>query len=708
MAEKSLLAKLADAIRPRRKSLESYVTALALALIFIVAIIARLGPMKWAYQIAEVDPWFYFFSAKYMLVNGFSAWFHWRNPLEWYPYGQFIPAFDSPMLPIASVATYDFVRLLGINVSFYNFAVMIPVVFTALSCVFLYFLGKEIGGTKTGILAALFLAVSAANIQQTMLGEFKEEFLSFFFYIPSMYFLIRSLRTKDSKRMIYSGVLAALSVASWGPVGAYMYDMPALIVIVGIVTGRISPETGFKILAFVTAPALLTAASIQRNVAGVASLSGDIVVAGAFFLTALRRLYNGLSENSRPTFKVFFVFLVIGVLGGTAVLLPTAIGGRLLAIVLPFTRAAQAIVNTVAENELTTWADFYLGFGLQMIFIPAAAYLFIRRRDAVGISMVLFVLTAVYFTASYVRAEEILTPIAAISAAYVLARLIDAYSPLIRKAYRTTSSNRSTNAPVDWEIGGILLVLLVVSMGFFAYQGVVSGASPPLMLQVGGSINNDWPMALTWLRYNTPSNSIVASWWDYGYWIMVGANRTTLADPSTTNTTQIQYLAVALMSNASVAEKILSFYHVNYILIYQPVASASSFEYPSLDGDLAKSGAMLTIANSVNNQKLNEVFGLNLNTSELFSNQSYYLTQAPDGIILPNGHYAGQPLLYQLMFGSDSGLQYYMSQLASQLSSTYSMSISVPSYSVPAGFTLAYATPDLAIQIYQMSSNITV
>jgi Uncharacterized membrane protein, required for N-linked glycosylation, COG1287 len=408
------------------------------------------------------------------------------------------------------------------------------------------------------------------------------------------------------------------------------------------------------------------------------------------------KYYRTLGAASRQIFKSVMVIVFVVFIVGSAFLLHSALGGRILAIVDPFTRSLQPIVNTVAENSLTTWYDFYAGFNIQMLLIPIGAYMFYRRKDAVGALMVLYLITSVYATASYVRAEELLTPFAAIASAYVLAKIIETYAPIVMKAYRSSAARSET---VDWEVGGILLVLLVASVGFFAYQGIVSSNQPPLMLVVGHRVTQDWPAALTWLKYNTPPNSVVASWWDYGYWILTGADRATLADPSTTNTTQIQYLAVALMSNSSVALKIFKFYHVNYLLIYQPIASYQGIEYPSSDGDFYKSGAMLTIAASTNFKKFNEVFGLNLSSSE-YSNVTDYYTQLTNGLLVPAGLYAGRSTLYNLIFGSNPAMQYSLDQLSSG-------QVSLPTFTVPQGFTLVYQTPDGAISIYAVNYNVT-
>jgi dolichyl-diphosphooligosaccharide--protein glycosyltransferase len=66
---------------------------------------------------------------------------------------------------------------------------------------------------------------------------------------------------------------------------------------------------------------------------------------------------------------------------------------------------------------------------------------------------------------------------------------------------------------------------------------------------------NDWPQALSWVSQATPINSVVISWWDYGYWFAVMGNRTTVADNGTLNTTRIAEIGQMMMSNATVAAK---------------------------------------------------------------------------------------------------------------------------------------------------------
>jgi len=69
---------------------------------------------------------------------------------------------------------------------------------------------------------------------------------------------------------------------------------------------------------------------------------------------------------------------------------------------------------------------------------------------------------------------------------------------------------------------------------------------------------NDWIDATNWIKENTPPDSVIFSWWDYGYWIQTLAERATLADNSTLSTSQIEKIARTLLSPVDDAWVILN------------------------------------------------------------------------------------------------------------------------------------------------------
>jgi dolichyl-diphosphooligosaccharide--protein glycosyltransferase len=84
---------------------------------------------------------------------------------------------------------------------------------------------------------------------------------------------------------------------------------------------------------------------------------------------------------------------------------------------------------------------------------------------------------------------------------------------------------------------------------------------PPTILH-GGSFfqiaTNDWPEAMNWLKNNTSEDAIIASWWDYGYWITTLSDRTTIVDNATVIDWQIKKMAYSLITTPENSWRILS------------------------------------------------------------------------------------------------------------------------------------------------------
>jgi len=79
---------------------------------------------------------------------------------------------------------------------------------------------------------------------------------------------------------------------------------------------------------------------------------------------------------------------------------------------------------------------------------------------------------------------------------------------------------------------------------------------------------NDWIDALNWMRVSLQSTDVVASWWDYGYWITNIANKTTLADNGTINSTQIGLIGQMFLSTEIEAIEILRKFDASYVVVF--------------------------------------------------------------------------------------------------------------------------------------------
>lgn len=101
-------------------------------------------------------------------------------------------------------------------------------------------------------------------------------------------------------------------------------------------------------------------------------------------------------------------------------------------------------------------------------------------------------------------------------------------------------------------------------------------------------IIDDYREAYWWLRDNTPEDSRVMAWWDYGYQIAGVANRTTIADGNTWNHEHIATLGRCLTGQEKKAHNTVR-HLADYVLVWAGGGG----------DDLAKSPHMARIANSV-------------------------------------------------------------------------------------------------------------
>jgi len=76
---------------------------------------------------------------------------------------------------------------------------------------------------------------------------------------------------------------------------------------------------------------------------------------------------------------------------------------------------------------------------------------------------------------------------------------------------------------------------------------------------------------LNYTNNNLQSTDVVCAWWDYGYWLGILGNVTTLADNATVNTTKIEDIGFIFMAPEELSIPMLANYDAKYILVFHTV-----------------------------------------------------------------------------------------------------------------------------------------
>ena len=213
-----------------------------LGIVAVVAMLIRILPLQYGSYFTAFDPLFQYRATEYVVENGYAAWWSWHDTLSWYPMGRNVANSAYPGIPFTAAFIYGIVKVFLSNVTVYDVCLYFPVFMAAITCITIYFLGKDLGGKSVGLFAALFMAINPAYILRSTLGFFDTENSGIFAIVATSLFFLRANDKVNSieKRIIYS-VLSGLSLgyiyASWGA-AKYMSGLLILYMLLVVITEK--------------------------------------------------------------------------------------------------------------------------------------------------------------------------------------------------------------------------------------------------------------------------------------------------------------------------------------------------------------------------------------------------------------------------------------------------------------------------------------
>lgn len=573
----------------------------ALVLIFIIAYFFRiLTIFRYEIILSANDPFSQFRAAQYIEQNGLFAFFSWVDTQTWYPEGRFWGKSQYIGTPLSAVLIHQFTLLIGLDIPLEVICFFQPALFGAITTIAMYFLGKELGNKKIGLMASLFLALSAGHLQRTTAGFFDNEALGILFLVLSLYFYARSLRTGSLYSTMIAGLCLGILSGSWGA-STYVFNVLALHAFVLLImkkhSNRLFVSYGGSVLI-----GLFISALIPRN--GPSSLlnTDALVPLGVFGLIFLVELYQYIQSfyNTQPIINRVRSLLPIVVAGGILGLGILLLSGTLfnlsskfITVIFPFIRDTTPILKSVSEHQIVVWSTFFRNVGLLIFFLPLGIYFLYEKPTERNLLLLLFGVTSIYFAGSMVRLALILAPAAALLTAKAVDQILLPFVLTFQERFALSRRKTRFIQPLSNELTaiafsfiGIFLLLSILT----ATDAATNSASPPSILTVvpsgtgGAIIGNDWQEAIGWLDYKTGATDVTASWWDYGYWISGNSNTTILVDNATINKTKIANVGCMLVLNPRESLKIAKIYDVTYIA----VLVSDGFGIYGFDSDLGK------------------------------------------------------------------------------------------------------------------------
>ena len=563
-----------------------------LILSFSTSLMLRSQVLDYGYELHEFDPFFNFRATEFLVNNGLVEYYDWHDVKSWYPNGRDISATSQVMLHVTAATTY---QIFGGNMELYDFTILFPGVVGALTAIIIFALVRVIGGTTAGLFASLLFAISVPIIIRGFMGWFKSEPLGLFYGLFGLYLFLSGIKSDNKKitvsKLIGGGILMAFGLASWGgiqffmiPIGIFIFTLPFL-----------RKDLGFLIWSipvFVVSLLLTIMVFDRPGVDFVLGLGGISLILPTVFLIMCSFIQK--FTTSKNHIRNFLILLLTIILIGSFVIIFNTENQflqypsyRYLNAINPFLTTTNLLIDSVAEHSTTTIYYSFSIHSILMIFAGLGSWIIFNKikfasskdfpKDLM-VFVLIFGLVGAYVGSAFVRLE-LFTSLSIIFLSSIGLSIITKEILNCKKQLHPIR-----NKIIKFSYVGGILILIIIPFLFPASNWISILDTPAVILNGGSTYNvatNDWIESLEWIKLNTPSDSIILSWWDYGYWITTISERTTLVDNATIDSKQIQKVANILLSPPDDAWNMLQETDSDYVLIF-----VAGQKFSSSDDDL--------------------------------------------------------------------------------------------------------------------------
>ncbi|ESO07295.1 hypothetical protein HELRODRAFT_98643 [Helobdella robusta] len=570
-------------------SIDKQDTLIKLSILVIACILSfsvRLfSVLRYESVIHEFDPYFNYRTTRFLAEEGFYNFHNWFDDRAWYPLGRIIGGTIYPGLMLTSALLHNILNFLHITIHIRDVCVFLAPLFSSLTVIVTYHLTKELKDVGAGLVAASMIAIVPGYISRSVAGSYDNEGIAIFCMLLTYLFWIKSVKTGSLCWSVMCAVAYFYMVSSWGGY-VFLINLIPLHVLALMATGRFSHRI---YVAYSTVYCVGTILSMQIPFVGFQPVqsSEHMAALGVFGLCQIHAFIDYVrSRLTRDQFSILFRSLVIftGVVSATAFGIATALGkispwtGRFYSLLDPsYAKNNIPIIASVSEHQPTSWSSFYFDLQILVILFPAGLYFCFKKLTDANIFIILYGITSIYFAGVMVRLMLVLAPVMCILSGIAVSSTLSEYMKNLDSVQKNKKAKKpDANYPVKNEVatGVVAMVTIFLVMYTFHCSWVTSEAysSPSIVLAARGGdggriIFDDFREAYYWLRYNTPEDAKVMSWWDYGYQITAMANRTILVDNNTWNNTHISRVGQAMSSTEEKAYEIMRELDVSYVLV---------------------------------------------------------------------------------------------------------------------------------------------
>ena len=542
---------------------------------FTISFLLRILPSDFAWELHEFDPFFNFRATEFLVNNGLEKYFEWNDELSWYPYGRDVSSNSQVMLHIISASIFWIFRNF---VDLYDFVIIFPALIGSLTCVVIFGLTRIIGGTTAGLLSSLLFSISIPVLIRGQIGWFKSEPLGLFLGLLATFLILNGIKSKNIRfaltNAILGGVILSLSLSAWG--GNIFFLIPLGILFISAPIVRRDHGFLIKIIPTITISLIISSLFFERlGTFFISGLSGLSLIIPTIFMILIIIVQKRSTQEKKLRNTIFFLTILL-------ISIPVFLyfnetldivhlpSHRYLNAIYPLLTTTDSLTDSVSEHQTLYISQSFLLHSVLMIFSAFGVwFLFTNRTQKFNfLELKIFILAlglfSVYIGSAFMRLE-VFTSIGVI----ILSSI--GFSVFIKSFSKKIKSTRKN----IFKIGPLIILSFLLLIPLFLPESgniLHTAMNVPPTISNGGTnfilTSNDWRETLEWVKINTPSDSVIGAWWDYGYWIQTISNRASLADNSTVIDHRIEEIARIFFQSPDDAWTSLNNLETDYFIIF--------------------------------------------------------------------------------------------------------------------------------------------
>ncbi len=440
-----------------------------------------------------IDPWHFYRQTSYNVENG-------------YPGSELVDGIPRDMYRLAptGVETYlDFHVWFGTQLhKLLNLFFTVPLllsffligtIFSALSVIPAFFIGKRISNNNVGgFFTAMLVAVSAFFVSRTTGESSDTDVYVVFFPLLILWLIFEALSEKDVKKKFYwlasAGLATGLFSWAWG---VWWYTFTLFV-------GAMFVYLIYQII--------IDYKNIKEHIKS-KEIRSTIYLIGGYILS------SGIFVTLFTSFATFY--------------------GSFLAPIKSLTLKSVAVTSlwpniftTVAELNVVPLSQVISQLGGKLLFTLAIIGVILtivqkgkdeKKRVSTAIFLLIWFLAALYTTTKGMRFTLLAIPSFAISFGAFL-------GISWRYVSKWTSKELHLNKNITKIVVFVILGMLIIQPTLAGYNSAHNSVP---------SMNDEWYNTLTKIKNEAPENIIITSWWDFGYWFRAVADRPVTFDGGT-------------------------------------------------------------------------------------------------------------------------------------------------------------------------------